>query len=76
MDLVVDQVQQLEDVDVGEILRMKEALNQILANATGQSIERIAIDTDRDFFMSGLQAKDYGLIDAVIERLPDTTEKL
>lgn len=64
------------DIHAREILRMKEALNQILANATGQSIERIAIDTDRDFFMSGIQAKDYGLIDAVIERLPDAPAKL
>ncbi len=64
------------DIHAREILRMKEALNHILAKATGQSIEKIADDTDRDFFMSGIQAKDYGLIDAVIERLPDTTAKL
>jgi ATP-dependent Clp protease, protease subunit len=64
------------DIHAREILRMKEALNQILAKATAQNIEKIAIDTDRDFFMSGVQAKDYGLIDAVIERLPESPAKL
>ncbi len=64
------------DIHAREILRMKEALNQILARATGQDLQKIAIDTDRDFFMSGMQAKEYGLIDAVIERLPEGPGKL
>ena len=58
--------------DVGiqaqEILRMREELNQIMAHHTGQSIERIHQDTERDFYMSGQQAKEYGLVDAVITR--------
>jgi ATP-dependent Clp protease protease subunit len=49
-----------------EILRMKEELNQILARHTGQPIEKIEKDSERDFFMSGAQAKEYGLIDEVI----------
>jgi ATP-dependent Clp protease protease subunit len=62
------------DIQAKEMLRLKEALNEILSKATGQDLDRIRIDTDRDFFMSGLQAKDYGLIDAVIERLPEISK--
>jgi ATP-dependent Clp protease protease subunit len=54
------------DIQAREILRMKEALDQIMARHTGQDIERIKRDTDRDFFMSGEQARDYGLVDDVI----------
>jgi ATP-dependent Clp protease, protease subunit len=60
------------EIHAKEILRLREELNEILANATGQSMEKIAQDTERDYFMSGAEAKEYGLIDAVIERLPDT----
>jgi ATP-dependent Clp protease protease subunit len=49
-----------------EILRMKEELNQILAHHSGQPIEKIEKDSERDFFMNGNQAKEYGLIDEVI----------
>ncbi|MCX5911547.1 MAG: ATP-dependent Clp endopeptidase proteolytic subunit ClpP [Deltaproteobacteria bacterium] len=49
-----------------EILRMKDELNQILAHHTGQPLEKIEQDSERDFFMSGSQAKEYGLIDEVI----------
>lgn len=49
-----------------EILRMKDELNQILAQHTKQPIERIEKDSERDFFMNGKQAKEYGLIDEVI----------
>jgi ATP-dependent Clp protease, protease subunit len=62
------------EIHAKEILRLKESLNQILANATGQSIERIRQDTDRDFFMGGEQAKEYGLIDSVIERVTEAPE--
>jgi ATP-dependent Clp protease, protease subunit len=59
---------QASDVDIQakEILRLREELNAILAKHTGQPLERIAQDTDRDYFMSGDEAKDYGLIDQVI----------
>jgi ATP-dependent Clp protease protease subunit len=54
------------EIQAREILRIKEALDTIMAKHTGQDIERIKRDTDRDFFMSGEQAKDYGLVDDVI----------
>lgn len=54
-----------------EILRMKDELNDILADLTGQPIEKIAGDTDRDFFMSAGEAKNYGLIDAIFTKKPD-----
>ena len=56
------------DIQAREILRLREELNGIMASHTGQSVERINRDTERDFFMSGQQAKEYGLIDAVISR--------
>lgn len=59
------------EIHAREILKMKGALNQILATHTGQPIERIRQDTERDFFMSGEEAKKYGIIDDVIrERAP------
>jgi ATP-dependent Clp protease protease subunit len=54
------------DIQAREILRMREELNHIMANHTGQPVERISQDTERDYFMSGQQAKEYGLIDEVI----------
>jgi ATP-dependent Clp protease protease subunit len=51
-----------------EILRMREVLNQILSKHTGQPLERIERDTDRDYFMSVKEAKEYGLIDEVMVR--------
>ncbi len=54
------------DIQAREILRLREDLNEIMARHTGQSVERIARDTERDFYMSGLQAKEYGLVDDVI----------
>jgi ATP-dependent Clp protease, protease subunit len=56
------------EIQAQEILFLKNNLNQILANHTGQPIEKIAEDTDRDFFMSPVEAQAYGLIDRVIER--------
>jgi ATP-dependent Clp protease protease subunit len=53
-----------------EILRTRERLNQILAKHTGQSLERIQLDTERDYFLSGEEAKEYGLIDGILERVP------
>ena len=62
---------QASDIDIHarEILRMREELNVILAKHTSQSLERIHEDTDRDFFMSGEQAKEYGIIDEVIAKV-------
>ncbi len=60
------------DIHAREILKIRERLNQILSEHTGQSLEKISQDTERDYFMSGTEAKDYGLIDEVIVR---TSEK-
>lgn len=54
-----------------EILKMKEKLNEVLARHTGQPMKRIAKDTDRDYFMSAEEAKEYGLIDAIFEQRPN-----
>lgn len=54
------------DIHAREILRMKQVLNELLAKHTGQPLERIERDTERDFFMSAEQAKEYGIIDEVI----------
>ncbi|MBW2605145.1 MAG: ATP-dependent Clp endopeptidase proteolytic subunit ClpP [Deltaproteobacteria bacterium] len=59
------------EIQAKEILRMKETLNQILVHHTGKSLTEIQNDTDRDFFMSGVQAKEYGIIDHVIENRDD-----
>ncbi|MEA2060535.1 MAG: ATP-dependent Clp endopeptidase proteolytic subunit ClpP [Thermodesulfobacteriota bacterium] len=53
-------------IQATEILRMKDALNQILSYHTGQDIEKIAKDADRDFFMSGADAREYGIVDHVV----------
>ncbi len=53
-------------IQTKEILRMKEDLNRILAERTGQPVEKVAQDTERDYFMSSEEAKSYGLIDGVI----------
>lgn len=61
--------QQATDIEIEarEILRIKRQLNEIMAEQTGQAIEKIEKDTDRDFFMSPYEALEYGLIDKVIE---------
>ena len=53
-----------------EALRIKQRLNEILLKHTGQTLEKIEQDTDRDKFMSAQEAKEYGLVDTVLERLP------
>jgi ATP-dependent Clp protease protease subunit len=58
------------EIQAREILRMKDMLNNMLANDTGQSVERITKDTDRDFIISAAEAVDYGLIDEVISARP------
>lgn len=56
------------EIQAKEILRMKDVLNNILAKNTGQKLSKIIKDSDRDFFMSALEAMDYGLIDKVLEK--------
>ncbi len=55
------------EIQTREILRIKKLLNQILAEKTGQNLSQIEKDTDRDYYMSAAEAKDYGLIDQVIK---------
>jgi ATP-dependent Clp protease protease subunit len=62
-------------IQAKEILRMKDTINEILAFHTGKDITQIQADTDRDFFMAGVEAKEYGLIDHVITNRDDL-EKL
>ena len=57
------------EIQAKEILYIKQRLNEMLAEHTGQPLDRLADDTERDFFMSAQEAKDYGLIDNVIDRL-------
>ena len=59
------------EIQAKEILRMKTVLNDILSNHTGRNYDQIARDTDRDHFMSGIEAKQYGLIDHVIKNRDD-----
>jgi len=56
------------DIQAREILRMREELNNILVRHSGQTYEKIEKDTDRDFFMTGEQAKEYGIVDKVISQ--------
>lgn len=62
------------EIQAREILRLRETLNDILVGHTGQPLDRIQQDTERDFFMSSEQAKEYGLIDSVIVRGERGTE--
>jgi ATP-dependent Clp protease protease subunit len=61
------------DIQAKEILRMREELNKILSNHTRQSLQKIEKDTDRDFFMTGEQAKAYGIIDEVVIKRPPSS---
>ena len=58
---------QASDIEIHakEILRMRSTLNDILSRHTGQPLDKIALDTERDYFMSAQEAKEYGLIDEI-----------
>ena len=60
------------EIHAKEILFIRERLNEILARHTGQPLDQISKDTDREFFLSGEAAKEYGLIDEVLDRRPGT----
>ncbi|MBI4791347.1 MAG: ATP-dependent Clp endopeptidase proteolytic subunit ClpP [Deltaproteobacteria bacterium] len=68
---------QASDIDIHarEILRMREDLNKLLARHTGQSLERIQADTERDYFMSATEAREYGLIDKVLGKRENIDEE-
>jgi ATP-dependent Clp protease protease subunit len=63
---------QVSDIEIQaeEILKSKRDINEILAFHTGQPIDRIARDTERDRYLTGIEAKDYGLVDEVVGRMP------
>jgi ATP-dependent Clp protease protease subunit len=63
------------EIHAREILRMKETLNKILSEHTGQTLEKIQADTDRDFFMSGEEAKEYGIVDEVISSIKNNDRR-
>ncbi|CBG40280.1 ATP-dependent Clp endopeptidase proteolytic subunit ClpP [Helicobacter mustelae] len=56
------------EIQANEILRLKKILNEILASNTGQSLKKVSQDTERDFFMSAMEAQKYGLVDKVLEK--------
>jgi ATP-dependent Clp protease protease subunit len=58
-----------------EFIRLKQDINEILIRHTGQSLDKIEQDTDRDKFMSAREALDYGIVDHVVERLPESQVK-
>ena len=62
------------EIQAQEILRMKSTLNQILADHTGQDVQKVARDTDRDYFMAGDEAKSYGIIDHVVKNRDDLAQ--
>ncbi|MCK9295518.1 MAG: ATP-dependent Clp endopeptidase proteolytic subunit ClpP [Desulfobulbaceae bacterium] len=69
---------QASDIDIHarEILRMREDLNRLLAHHTGQALEKIRNDTERDYFMSAAEAKEYGLIDKVLDKRENVDEEV
>ena len=64
------------DIHAREILKIRERLNEIMARHTGQPLDKISQDTERDYFMSGEEARRYGLIDEVIARPPKLIPEL
>jgi ATP-dependent Clp protease protease subunit len=61
---------QVSDIEIqaNEILRLRTQLNDILAKHTGKSAEQIALDTDRDYFLTALEAKAYGIVDEILTK--------
>lgn len=62
------------EIEATQILQMRERLNRIFAEATGQSYEKIVRDTDRNFWMNAKEAKDYGLVSRIVERFDDARQ--
>ena len=63
------------EIQAKEILKIRERLNQILANHTGQPLDKIADDVERDYFMSSEESMKYGLIDEILTKRPDIKKK-
>jgi ATP-dependent Clp protease protease subunit len=68
---------QVSDIEIqaDEIIKTREVLNKVLADHTGQPIERIAKDTDRDYYMNSQEAKTYGVVDDILTKAPVTVEE-
>ena len=68
---------QISDIEIqaAEIIHMHDVLNNIIANHTGQPLERIKKDTDRDFFLSAQAAKEYGIVDDILAKTPVSVEE-
>ncbi len=68
---------QVSDIEIqaNEILKDRQTLNEILAASTGKTVEQIAKDIDRDFYLSAPEAKDYGLVDNILTRTPAPEDK-
>jgi len=64
------------EIHAREIIRTRQRINEILAKHTGQELSKIERDTDRDYFMSADEARDYGIVDFVAERAPALPEKV
>jgi len=63
------------DIQAQEIIKLRQTMNEILAEHTGQDVSRIATDTERDYYMSASEAKDYGIVDVVTSRrVPDQSD--
>jgi ATP-dependent Clp protease protease subunit len=60
------------EINAREILKIRDRLNRILAERTGQPLEKIEKDVERDFWLDAEEAKEYGLVDEVLERRPDS----
>ena len=69
---------QVSDIEIqaNEILKDRQTLNEILANSTGKTVDQIAKDVDRDFYLSATEAKDYGLIDKILEKTETPEEQI
>lgn len=67
---------QVSDIEIqaAEIIRYRDVLNQIISHHTGQTVEKIAKDTDRDFFLGANEAKAYGVVDEILSKPPETGE--
>ena len=63
------------EIQARRIIRVKEEINKILSERTGQPLEKITADTERDYFMSALEAKEYGLVDSVVEKIQGKNKK-
>ena len=63
---------QVSDIEIqaDEIIKTRETLNHVLASHTGQSVEKVAKDTDRDFYMNAEEAKAYGVVDDILSKPP------